>query len=86
MEHIDTKPPLDEGFLVIDPGQINNETLRILAKEFILRESGNDFVDDQTILDQLEHALRRIRTKELLITFNSHDQSVGIAPAIQLLQ
>lgn len=66
--------------LYVDPEQIAPETLRALVQEFILRESSNDAIPME-LEAVIDHALIRLRRRELLITFNADDESVGVIAA-----
>lgn len=63
--------------VIVDPDSLQPETLKRLATEFVLREQANDSVCDAVLEEQVTEALRQMKRRVILITFDPDTESVG---------
>jgi len=70
--------------ILVPPDQINQDTLRQLAIEFLLRETGNDVSESGVTEDKIGRVLSALRKKTHFITFDPVTESAGIIEAKNL--
>lgn len=63
--------------VIVDPKDLQAETLVQLATEFVLRENANDS-SDQDISGAVEEAVLKLKKKIYLIVFDPDTESVGV--------
>ncbi len=69
----------DECLPVLVPAaHLNQDTLRQLAIEFLLRETGNDISESGVTEDRIGRVLNALRKKTHFITFDPMTESAGI--------
>jgi uncharacterized protein YheU (UPF0270 family) len=69
----------DECLPVLVPAEhLNQDTLRQLAIEFLLRETGNDISESGVTEDRIGRVLNALRKKTHFITFDPMTESAGI--------
>lgn len=71
-------PPPQTPYVIVDPKALQDETLASLAKEFVLREQGNDDGSGFDLEAAIERAQNLIKKGTLLITFDPETDSVGV--------
>lgn len=64
--------------IVVDPALLQPETLEHLAKEFILREAGQDAAHNVDLATEIPKVLKRLRRGECILTFDPATESVGV--------
>jgi hypothetical protein len=84
-----TPPPRDDDVpvrrvegatgVVVDPAQLSEAALWNLAREFLLREIGNDAPEASTEDARIARIVAALRRREYLITFDPETSSVGVA-------
>ncbi len=70
--------------ILVPPDQLNQETLRHLAIEILLRETGNDISESGVTEDRINRVLNALRKKTHFITFDPVTESAGIIEAKNL--
>lgn len=73
-----------EQAVIVPPEQLQADTLRHLAVEFLLRETGNDISESGVSDERVERVLRALQRGTHLITFDPRTESVGIIEAKEL--
>lgn len=78
-------PPFEEEeqseHVIVPPDALQDETLRQLAIEFLLREAGQDLSELGITDERVERVLKAIRAGTHLITFAPKSESAGIIEA-----
>ena len=69
---------IPDQFLFLDPQDLKPDTLINLAREFILRDSPEDFSVESSVEDKIPSVVTKIRSGELKITFDTVSESVGL--------
>lgn len=67
--------------VIVPPDALQDETLRQLAVEFLLREAGQDLSEAGITDERVERVLKAIRVGTHLITFDPKTESAGIMEA-----
>jgi len=70
--------------ILVPPEHLNQDTLRQLAIEFLLRETGNDISESGVTEDRISRVLNALRKKTHFITFDPVTESAGIIDAKNL--
>ena len=70
--------------ILVPPENLNQDTLRQLAIEFLLRETGNDISESGVTDDRISRVLNALRKKTHFITFDPVTESAGIIEAKNL--
>ena len=70
--------------ILVPPENLNQDTLRQLAIEFLLRETGNDISESGVTEDGIGRVLSALRKKTHFITFDPVTESAGIIEAKNL--
>lgn len=70
------RPPV-----IVPPEKLQDETLRQLAVEFLLRETGNDISESGITEERVERVIKALYRGSHLITFDPGTESVGIIEA-----
>ncbi len=70
--------------ILVPPENLNQDILRQLAIEFLLRETGNDISESGVTEDRISRVLNALRKKTHFITFDPVTESVGIIEAKNL--
>lgn len=65
-------------YVLVEPSSLRPETLANLAKEFVLREQGEDGGGGFNLEAAITRAQLLIKKGTLLITFDPETQSVGV--------
>lgn len=75
----DEQPPI-----LVAPEQLQIETLRQLAIEFLLRETGNDISESGVTEERINKVLNALKRKSHFITFDPKTETAGIIEAKEL--
>lgn len=67
--------------ILVAPEQLQAETLRQLAIEFLLRETGNDISESGVTEDRINKVLNALKRKSHFITFDPKTETAGIVDA-----
>jgi len=70
--------------ILVPSESLNQDTLRQLAIEFLLRETGNDISESGVTEDRIGRVLNALRKKTHFITFDPVTESAGIIEAKNL--
>ena len=70
--------------ILVPPENLQAETLRHLAVEFLLRETGNDVSETGVTEERISKVLNALKKKTHFITFDPVTESVGIMEAKNL--
>ena len=79
-----SKTEEDAQPILVAPDQLNQDTLRALAIEFLLRETGNDISESGVTEDRIMRVLNALRKKTHFITFDPVTETAGIIEAKNL--
>ena len=77
-------PTIDEDSsqqIIVDPSSLQPETLRQLAKEFVIREVANDASFPNTSDATIDRIVASLKKGTYLITFDQSTETVGVAKA-----
>jgi uncharacterized protein YheU (UPF0270 family) len=67
-----------QGFVIVDPSDLQPATLRRLAKEFILRECHDAGIAPDDAELEVDAVIARLKKRECLITFDRETETVGV--------
>ena len=79
-QDLDLQFDLDRNFIKIDANRLSNETLLNLAREFVLRETGQEHAQITDIEHSSTMAVSKMKSGSIVITYDSRTETVGAIP------